>query len=228
LNADTDARTKSDQDRIKYRSACHVTNRLINRSRRKYINKRLTETGGNTGKRWRIAQELLHNKDRDYGLDKIESQKLCRMLSDFFVNKLNTIRHTIQDRLALLNPNISTSHASSPPPLLNQFRQVTLSETLQLIKNCPMKTSPLDFIPTSLLKDCCEVFAPLVCKLANLSFTEGIFPDIFKTGQITPLMKKPGANSSDLANYRPITNLNTISKILERLANTQLVEHLPM
>jgi hypothetical protein len=131
----------------------------------------------------------------------MDSQKLCSMLSDLFVNKLNTIRHTIRDRLALLNPNISPLVSSSPPPLLNQFRQVTQSETLKLIKNCPMKTSPLDFIATSLLKDCYDVFAPLVCKLANLLFTEGIFPHIFKSGQITPLMKKPGANISDLANY---------------------------
>ena len=51
------------------------------------------------------------------------------------------------------------------------------------------------------LKDCCDVFAPLLCKLANLSFREGIFPDILKTGQITPLIKKPEANTNDLANY---------------------------
>jgi Reverse transcriptase (RNA-dependent DNA polymerase) len=38
------------------------------------------------------------------------------------------------------------------------------------------------------------------------------------------IIEKPGANTSDLANYRPITNLNTISKILESLAKNQ--EHL--
>jgi hypothetical protein len=70
------------------------------------------------------------------------------------------------------------------------------------------------------------VFAPSVCKLANLSSTEGIFPDIFKIGQISPLLNKPGAHTSDLANYRPITNLNTSRKILERLAKNQLQEHL--
>ena len=42
------------------------------------------------------------------------------------------------------------------------------------------------------------------------------------------MIKKPGANTKVLANYRPITNLNTISKILERLANEQLQEHLPL
>jgi hypothetical protein len=50
--------------------------------------------------------------------------------------------------------------------------------------------------------------------LANLSFTEGTFPELFKVGQITPLIKKPGADASEPANYRPLTKLNTIGKML--------------
>jgi thiamine phosphate synthase YjbQ (UPF0047 family) len=38
--------TKLDQDRVEYRSACHVTNKLINRSRREFINKRLADSSG--------------------------------------------------------------------------------------------------------------------------------------------------------------------------------------
>ena len=107
----------------------------------------------------------------------------------------------MRDQLAFTNPNISTLVLGSPPPLLNRFRPVTVNETLELIQNCPLKNSPLDFIPTTLLKECCDVFAPLVCKLVNLSFTEGIFPEFFKIGQITPLIIKPGVNTKDLANY---------------------------
>jgi hypothetical protein len=62
--------------------------------------------------------------------------------------------------------------------------------------------------------------------LANLSFTEGIFPELFKVIQITPLIKKPGADASEPANYSPLTNLNTIGKMLKRLAQNQLRHHL--
>ena len=51
-------------------------------------------------------------------------------------------------------------------------------------------------------------------RLANLSFSEGCFPDMFKSGQIRPLLKKPGVSTSYKSNFRPITNLNTIGKIL--------------
>jgi len=101
-----------------------------------------------------------------------------------------------------------------------------VSETLELIQNCPLKTSPHYFIPTALLKECGDEFAPLVCKLANLSFMDVMFPEIFNIGQITPVIKKKrGADTNDPVNYRPNTNLNTISKIIERLANKQLSEH---
>ena len=103
---------------------------------------------------------------------------------------------------------------------------VTEIETLKVINSCPLKTSPLDFMPASLIKDCSDVFGSLICKLAKLSFAEGTFPEMFKIGQVSALIKKPGADASEPANYRPITNLNTIGKIIERLAKNQLRQHM--
>ena len=80
------------------------------------------------------------------------------------------------------------------------------------------KSSPLDYIPTSLLKSCADTFSILISHLANLSFTQATFPSKFKLALISPLLKKPGSPKSDLANFRPISNLNTIGKILEPLA----------
>src|SRR5208282_2841177 len=48
----------------------------------------------------------------------------------------------------------------------------------------------------------------------------------YKTAQVLPLLKKPGADKSLPSNYRPISNLSTISKLLERLALSQLRSHL--
>jgi hypothetical protein len=42
---------------------------------------------------------------------------------------------------------------------------------------------------------------------------------------VTPLLKKEGIDANDPANYRPISNLNTISKILERLFLARLASH---
>ena len=90
----------------------------------------------------------------------------------------------------------------------------------------PDKSSPLDYIPTSLLKSCADTFTILIPHLANLPFTQATFPSKFKLALISPLLKKPGLPKSNLANFRPISNLNTIGKILERLALSRLLPHI--
>jgi hypothetical protein len=72
-------------------------------------------------------------------------------------------------------------------------------------------------LPASILQSCPSVFSDLISHLANLSFSQGRFPTLFKSAIVTPLLKKPGLDKSLPSNYRPISNLNTISKVLERL-----------
>ena len=79
----------------------------------------------------------------------------------------------------------------------------------------------MDFIPTSLLLSCKPVFSQLISTFCNLSFSQGCFPAKFKSASITPLIKKPNLDKTQPSNYRPISNLNTISKILERLFLTR-------
>ena len=79
---------------------------------------------------------------------------------------------------------------------------------------------------TSLLKSCSGVFSVLIANLANVSFSLGTSPTMFKLAQVTPILKKPGLPSTDSANFRPISNLNNISKILERLFLSCLLSHI--
>lgn len=84
----------------------------------------------------------------------------------------------------------------------------------------------MDFIPTPLIVSCSDVFSHLIAHLANLSFAEGCFPSCFKSALVTPLLKKPDLDSNNLSNFRPISNLNNISKILERLFLTRIKKHI--
>ena len=62
--------------------------------------------------------------------------------------------------------------------------------------------------------------------LANLSFTEECFPDRYKRAQVTPLMKHLVLDADNPTNYRPISNLNTVSKIIERLVLARIRGHI--
>jgi hypothetical protein len=108
---------------------------------------------------------------------------------------------------------------------MDNLTPVTPAEVFDLLSKSSSKSSGLDFIPTSLLKACSCMFSELIAKLANLSFAEGCFPQSFKSALVTPLIKKPNLDPTNLANFRPISNLNNISKLLERLFLVRLQPH---
>jgi len=60
----------------------------------------------------------------------------------------------------------------------------------------------------------------------NVSMRFGSFPTSQKTAIVVPALKKPSLDPLDMSNYRPISNLSFVSKLLERCVNTQLNRHL--
>jgi len=142
-----------------------------------------------------------------------------------FINKVRNIKSTISAALAgqLFDPLSSDRRCSGDS--MSEFTPVTEMEVVRLLRSMPSKSSPLDFIPTSLIKSCSGTFSHVIARLANLSFEPSIFPVKFKTTQVTPLLKKHGLDDSDPADYRPISNLNTISKLLGWLMLAWVVPH---
>ena len=84
----------------------------------------------------------------------------------------------------------------------------------------------LDPIPTSLTKECLSDLLPLITRIVNSSLCSGVVPPQFKQAVVTPMLKKPGLDPNDLKNFRPVSNLPFISKILEKVVLTQLQKHL--
>ena len=80
---------------------------------------------------------------------------------------------------------------------------------------------------SSLLKLSTDIMSCLIARLANLSFKDGVFPSRYKAARAThtPLQKKPNLSPHEPANHRPISNLCTFSKILEKLVLSRLQPH---
>ena len=66
----------------------------------------------------------------------------------------------------------------------------------------------------------------MIINVANSSFRTATFQQSIKKSQLTPLLKKPGLDTTDFKNFRPITNLTTISNINERLVLQRLRPYL--
>ena len=75
-----------------------------------------------------------------------------------------------------------------------------------------------------MLKDAAPVIAPSLAILFNRSLTSGFFPSSWKIGRVTALYKQ--GDRTNVNNYRPITILPIISKLLERAVHDQLYKYL--
>ena len=80
----------------------------------------------------------------------------------------------------------------------------------------PPKSCQLDPIPTKLLMDCPLIFASIFSSLINMSLEQAHVPASLKVAHITPLLKKPSLDRNCLQNYRPVSNLPFLFKVLEK------------
>ena len=113
-------------------------------------------------------------------------------------------------------------HPPSDPPK----RQVSEEAVDKIIKTSPTKSCLLDPWPTFLIKECIDTLLLSLTKLGNCSIMEGCVPDAFQSAVVTPLIKKPNLPSDDLKNYRPVSGLSFISKLVECVVAKQLLEHI--
>ena len=89
-----------------------------------------------------------------------------------------------------------------------------------------MKSCILDPLPATLLKQHFDLLLPIILKIVNLSLESGHFPSSLKTAVLSPLLKKANLDHEVLANYRPISNLKVISKIIEKVVAVGLQKYL--
>ena len=104
------------------------------------------------------------------------------------------------------------------------FKLATADEVRKLSINSPSKTCDLDPIPTELLKSCLDVLLVPITQMVYLSL---FFQTFLKHHMIVmPLLKKPSLSKDDTENYRPVSNLNFVSKIIEKVIADRICSHL--
>uniref|UniRef100_A0A3B3TA27 Reverse transcriptase domain-containing protein n=1 Tax=Paramormyrops kingsleyae TaxID=1676925 RepID=A0A3B3TA27_9TELE len=102
------------------------------------------------------------------------------------------------------------------------FIPIKHSELLSLISSCKSSTSLIDPIPAKFFKEIAPQISNTLLNVLNSSLKLGYVPKPFKMAAIRPVLKKPNLEPSVLGNYRPISNLPFISKIMEKVVVRQL------
>ena len=98
------------------------------------------------------------------------------------------------------------------------------------MKECILDSAPksceLDPITSKLLIECLDSIPPSLTDLFTSSLASSIFPQCFKSALVTPILKKRCLDHNDLSNYRTVSNLCFIAKILEKLVLSQVSSYL--
>ena len=113
----------------------------------------------------------------------------------------------------------------APNPQSLFFSPTTSNEIKELINKLPMKSSSgHDNISNVLLKRLKETITTPLSIIFNKSLEEGIFPESMKLADVVPLFKSQ--DRTECTNYRPISLLLTISKLLEKIVYCRMYRYL--
>ena len=133
------------------------------------------------------------------------------------IRKAKSSFYTSKDFGDLQLPNLELSQ-----PINNfSFLQISVDFVLHELLHLSLKPK-LDLFnfDNRLLRLSAPLFSPILTHIFNLSLFHGTLPDDWKTARITPIFKGKGSHS-DPGNFRPISIVSTIAKIIEKNVKSQ-------
>lgn len=216
----------------RYRNYC---NNLLKKIKTEYERGEFYKARNNPKATWAVIKQLAnlnHNRTTSSDLLKLcdnPSQSVDKV-NDYFANVGRLLASKIPRPRPLDRSTSSKLDATFSSSLNSPIHSMALyktdgSELDNIIVSLKDKSAVgIDDIPTSVIKATRFITIPVLVHIFNLCLTLGVFPDIFKTAIVHPIYKTGSRDS--VTNYRPISVLTILSKILEKLINIRLTKFL--
>ena len=143
-------------------------------------------------------------------------QEICNAFNNHFASVAAKVKCTIK-------PDPSNADVLSTIPRIDNNLALELISEIQICKIVnglkPKKSCGIDDFSNVLLKRLVNVIKSPLCTVINKSLLSGVFPDAMKIAKVIPLFK--GGDIVVPDNYRPISLLPVLPKILEKARNKQ-------
>ena len=222
-------KTNSVHHWARYRSLKNLVNREIKSAKSKYYCDLINEAKGDSGKIWKAVNEASSRNVKSSSPQCIVTEGVQHTTPSFIAAAMNShftsIAKTLADKIySAVAVITSTPVMSQPTPAfhLNHVDEDTVLNHLLSLKT--NKAIGLDFISARLLKYGARAICRPVTRLLNLSISTGKFPDIWKCSKVSALFKC--GDRTNPTNYRPISILPTLSKIMEKVVHSQFYKFL--
>ena len=229
--------TKLHVDEEIYKEARNVVQNLIRRKKKAYFENKLKENTKNPKKLWKTLKQLGLPDKRS------PSTNICLEAE----NGLTFDLYTISEMFKKLFSNLANDLVQKLPAAANKFGNKSAEDyyndmfdfypkkltfqTIQtryisdLLKNCDTnKAAGIDDLSGRFLKDGADILTIPITQLCNLSIKFSHFPKDCKVAKLKPLYKK--GTKTDPKNFRPISLLPIVSKIIEKVIHDQTMNYL--
>ena len=198
---------------------------LIRSARKNTCQRKFEECKRNKSNAWKVIDEIVpRNCSRSVNVsDPAES---AEKFNDFFANVGKNVFEEIRKQ-NLGNVNSSVPNRPRVEQVSSYFRPqpVSVETVIKIIKRMKNKSSSgIDGINSRFLKDSLPVLAFYITIIINTSIVTGIFPSDWKYALVCPAFK--GGDKENPGQYRPISLLPILSKVLERVVSDQLCAYL--
>ena len=176
---------------------------------------------------WNCIKEIFPSKESvpisvTTSIDNVKNTENVNSICTFFTNIAQNLKYEtfkLREFIWEQPPTLSTPTKSFN---FSYVSCIFVERELKSLKR--RKAAGCHDLPPGILKDAAYALSSPLTHLINLSLTTGLVPNKWKIAKVTPIHKK--GNTNDYNNYRPISVLNTCSKILERAVHKQLIDHL--
>lgn len=203
------------------RVQCNTVTDLIRSAKRQYYTDRIANCGRDQKQLFHIVHDLLKTKNTTVLPKHSSDQVLADAFNDYFVDKIVNIRSSIgaAAKVAEVPP-------SDQPSSLDHFAPTSEQELTKILSKMSVTTCELDPIPSSFVKDNLDILLPTLVTIINQSLQSGTFPTELKSAIVRPLLKKTNLDTEEFKNYRPVSNLAFLGKVIEKVVASRLTEYL--
>ena len=143
---------------------------------------------------------------------------LRKNVNNFFISKIDTLRKvpmSLDPTAAEMSiPDLDSILTTYTAPM-DTMTPANVEEVTKIIKESYKATYMLDPMPTSLVKEIAAHLALYITNIVDMTLSTGIFPSKLKSAIVLPLLKKQNLDSESFKNYRPVSNLPFLSKVIE-------------
>ena len=221
--------TRTLEDETNFKRYRNCLTGVIRTAKVLYYKRKLEENKSNPRKMWNTLLELTRrNKKTDEIPQHFEhngslidtKEEICEKFNEYF----STIATELESKLPTPSCDPLSYLDNQPVDFEFQFHPITPRFIEDVVANLKNAGGANDGITIKLLKLLSPVVAPAISHLCNLSLSQGIFPSAFKNATIVPIFKC--GNPFSFTNYRPISLLPILSKVLEKVVYFQLVQFL--